>query len=179
MVESDSPALDPRATGKRRRAKAEDATAPLPGAMRGEAIEGTMLVPAAIAREQTVRMAERYIDLLVKHEGNYIEALKEIGLMPAEEREGMGVSESEILAVHDRLLDCAVDELPLRTMMRRAGFSRTARVRILASWGFSGHPGASLKAVEMAENMDDAERGGSEDTWEARVRRAMTLKGVK
>jgi hypothetical protein len=159
-----------------RQARRIDPTAPLPGPKTVQE-EGIMLPPVAMGERQFTlegrRAFDRYTDALIKFSGDTTKALLEIGFSADEVFERAD-------ELHDQMLDLVGDNVPAATLMRRANVSLSTIVRILSSWAFSKHPGASLKSIEkLLEIQGQAGATASEHSWEARVRRAMENKKLR
>lgn len=164
ILEADTDAVVVR-TGKKRKGKQEllDPRSSLPGAIK--TVGGNR--PAHGEKAETENQAKvrrqyvAYLQALVRHNGNQIPALAE----------AYGISEIEAerkqVDLHDRLVRSAKG-LSQSELMRRYDLGPEVRTFLLRAHAFSPNPAVSLKAIDMLNDIDGANKAGrSGETFES------------
>lgn len=110
----------------------------------------------------------RYLDALIEFKGDREQALGDVfGLTPDEVRPQL----LDLLAEVRRGLAVS----PLGTLLEQQGLDLQGRVNVLARHAYSDNPAASLKSIDMINEL--AGQGANEGSFEAYLRLAKLSKG--
>lgn len=117
---------------------------------------------AAAAR----RVYDEYLRALVRHKGDEVNALSEVLALPITE------VEDRRLELHEQILEQAGTGRSLHNLLKESDLGKEARIRILRGHAYSDNPAASLKALQLVDELDQT-RIADVNSYESYVRDLM------
>jgi hypothetical protein len=104
-----------------------------------------------------------YLRALSRHGGDEVAAISEVLVMPIAE------VEERRLELHEQILEEAGTGRSLQIMLKENDLNKEARVRILRGHVYSENPAASLKALQLVDEIDQT-RVADSNSYESYLR---------
>jgi hypothetical protein len=112
------------------------------------------------------RVYQEYLRALARHGGNEVNAISEVLSIPIAE------VEDRRLELHEQILEEAGTGRSLQNILKEQDLTKEARIRILRGHAYSDNPAASLKALQLVDELDQT-RVADVNSYESYLRDLM------